>query len=99
MKTLYTLNINDYAPEICAKTYPLMRAYAERCHAEFVIVDKRCFPDYPVCYEKLQIYDLARERQDEWSIYLDSDTLVHPETIDFTCFLPRDTVMHNGIDP
>jgi hypothetical protein len=27
-KTIYTLNIGDYAPEICALTYPLMRAYA-----------------------------------------------------------------------
>ena len=98
-KTLYTLNIGNYAPEICEHTYPLFERYAHRCRAEFFVIKEPKFLDFPTCYEKLQIYDLAREREDEWSIYIDSDALVHPETIDFTTFLGKDTVMHNGVDP
>jgi hypothetical protein len=98
-KTLYTLNIDNYAPKICEITYPLLKKYAHRCRAEFVVIEDRKFPDYPVCYEKLQIHELAEERHDEWSIYLDSDALVHPESPDFTCFLGKDTVFHNGVDP
>src|SRR5271166_6320131 len=98
-KTLYTLNVDNYAPEICEKTYVLLKRYAKRCNAEFYVIRERKLPRFPVCYEKLQIYDLARDRGDDWSIYIDSDALVHPETIDFTCFLPKDTVFHNGVDP
>lgn len=98
MKTLYTLNVNGYAPEITALTYPLLRRYAAKCGAEFYVIGERRFPDWPVTYEKLAIYDLARERGDDWSMYIDSDALVHPETPDWTNFLPRDTVAHNGTD-
>ncbi len=97
-KTLYTLNIGNYAPEITAMTYPLLRLYARKCGAEFCIITERKFPEWPVTYEKLQIFELAGKREDDWSIYLDSDALVHPETVDWTNFLPPDTVAHNGMD-
>lgn len=102
-KTIYTLNIgfgtpSAYAPEITELTYPLIAAYADRMGAEFLVIDQRKFPTWPVTYEKLQIYDLAQRREDSWSIFVDSDALVHPETIDFTQHIPRDTVAHNGSD-
>jgi hypothetical protein len=97
-KTLYTLNIGNFAPEICALTYPLLKHYARRLGAEFYVITERKWPKYPVVYEKIQIHELARERGDEWSVYFDSDALVHPETIDFSNYIPRDTVAHNGTD-
>lgn len=97
-KTLYTLNIGGYAPEITALTYPLMRHYARKCNAEFVEITERKSPEWPLMYEKLQIYDLATERGDEWSIYFDSDCLIRPDTPDFTCLLPKDTVAHFNYD-
>ncbi len=97
-KTVYTLNPNGWAPEITAITYPLLRYYAKKIGADFYIIDSRKYPEWPITYEKLQIYDLAHERHDDWSIFLDSDALVHPETIDWTAFLPPDTVAHNGTD-
>jgi len=97
-KTLYTLNIGPYAPEITALTYPLMAAWAARIGAEIVVIDERRFPSWPVCHEKLQIHARASERQDDWAIYLDSDALVHPDTPDFTVLMPRDTVAHNDVD-
>ena len=97
-KSLYVLNVEGYAPGITALTYPLLRFYADRIGADFHVIDARKFPDWPVVYEKFQIYELAQRRGDEWSIYLDSDALVHPEAIDFTEHLPKDTVAHHGAD-
>lgn len=97
-KTIYTLNIGGYAPEITALTYPLMRYYAHKIGANFEVIDQRRFPGWPVTYEKFQIYERATANGDDWSIYLDSDTLVHPETIDWTQYLPFDTCAHNGRD-
>lgn len=97
-KTLYVLNVEGYAPQITALTYPLLRYYADRIGAEFFVIDKRQYPDWPVVYEKIQIFEWARQRDDDWSIYLDSDALVHPECPDWTDLLPMDTVAHNGYD-
>lgn len=97
-KTIYTLNVNEYAPEITVLTYPLLKLYARKCGAEFYVIGDRKFKDWPVTYEKLQIFQLAKKRKDDWSIYIDSDALVHPETIDWTNYLPQDTIAHNGVD-
>ena len=97
-KTLYLLNIGDYAPELTALTYPFIERYADKIGAEIYMITERKFPDWDLDYEKLQIHDLSVERGDDWSIYLDSDALVHPETIDPTELLGRDTVAHNGYD-
>lgn len=97
-KTVYTLNIGPYAPEITAMTFPLLQAWVRRMGAELVVIDQRRFPAWPLCYEKLQIYARAQERDDDWAIFVDADALVHPDTPDFTLLLPRDTVAHNSQD-
>ncbi len=97
-KTVFTLNVDGYAPEITELTYPLIEAYADKIGADFHIISERKFPEWPVTYEKLQIYELAQEMQNDWNIYIDSDALVHPDTQDLTLLLPRDTVAHFGKD-
>ncbi len=97
-KTIYTLNINDYAPDILALTRPWLEFYANRIGAEIVDITERKWPDMPIVYEKLQIYELAKTNGSDWNIYIDSDCLIHPETIDFTNFLPKDTVLQAGKD-
>jgi hypothetical protein len=97
-KALFTLNVDGYSPEITRLTFPLLRYYARKIGAEFIVIDKRKFPDWPVTMEKLQIYELAKSLRTEWNVYFDADALVHPETPDWTSFLPKDTVAHNGID-
>jgi len=97
-KTIYTLNVGDYAPEICALTYPLMQAYARKIGADFQVIRERKFPEWPLDYEKLQIHDLAEEHGNDWSIYIDSDALVNPEMFDVTEHLYKNTVCHNGTD-
>lgn len=95
-KTVYTLNVDNYAPGICALTYPLLQHYANKIGADFHVITGRQNPSMPPVYEKLQIRDLGADN--DWNIYIDSDALVHPETIDFTSMIHKDTVMHNGAD-
>ncbi len=97
-KTLYTLNVDNYSPEITALTYPLLRRYADKIGAEFYVINEKRFPDWPVTYSKLAIYEIAKERQDDWIIYIDSDAVVHPDFFDVTDHLGADTVAHNGRD-
>lgn len=96
-KTVWTLNVGgNYAPEITANTYPLLRHYADKIGADFHIITERKFPDFPIVYEKLQIFELGRDT--DWNIYIDSDALVHPDMFDVTEHLHKDTVLHNGND-
>lgn len=95
-KTVFTLNIGNYEPEITALTYPFLQAYAEKIGADFHIITERKFPDFPPVYEKLQIFELGRDN--DWNIYFDSDALVHPDLFDVTNHLPKDTVLHWGND-
>jgi hypothetical protein len=97
-KCLFTLRVDDYAPAICELTHPLLRHYAKKIGAEFRVIAERRFPEWPPVYEKLQIYDLAQEMENDWNLYIDSDALVHPDLMDVTCHIAKDTVMHNGVD-
>lgn len=96
MTTIFTLNINNYEPEIRKLTYPLMREYARKIGADFVEISGRCFPSWPVSYEKLQIYELGES--EGWNLFFDADTLIHPDTIDFTDYLLEETVYNNSKD-
>lgn len=89
-KTLYTLNIGNYEPEVTALTYPLMRRWANKIGADFVEITERKYPKWPVVYEKFQIYDLAQQNGSDWNIFLDADTLVHPDFWDITAVLTKD---------
>lgn len=97
-KAIFTLNIDNYAPKLTELTYPLIKAYAGKIDASFNIIDKRKFKEWPVVYEKLQIYELAQRMENDWNIYIDSDALLNPDLIDFTTILPKDTVAHHGSD-
>lgn len=95
-KTIFTLSFNNYAPEVTKLTYPFIENYAEKIGAEFVQIKERKFPDYPMMYEKLQIFELGKDN--DWNIYVDSDTLIHPDLFDITEILPEDTVLNYGVD-
>jgi hypothetical protein len=95
-KTIWTLNVENYSPEITGLTYPLLRHYAHKIGADFRIISERKFPEWPVVYEKLQLHELGRDF--DWNIYIDSDALVHPNMFDPTNHMSKDTVAHNGND-
>jgi len=95
-KTIFTLNIGNYAPEITDLTYPFLKNYASKIGAKLTIINERKFPEYPLMYEKLQIYELGKDN--DWNIYVDSDCLIHPDLFDITEILAEDTVMTYGAD-
>jgi hypothetical protein len=95
-KAVFTLSIDNYAPELTELTFPLMRHYARKIGADFVVIDKRKWPGWPPVYEKLQIHELCQPY--DWAIFFDADVLVHPNCIDFTNYLPDDVCAHNGQD-
>ena len=97
-KTVFLLNVGNYAPEITSMTYPLIERWAKKIGAGIHVISERKFPEWDLGYEKLQIYELSREMGNDWNIYIDSDAVVHPELPDFTEMVPMDTVVHNGVD-
>lgn len=97
-KTLYTLAVDNYLPELCALTLPLLRLYADKIGADFHPITTRRFPEWPPVYEKLQIWDLGRENGSDWNIYFDADALVHPNLFDITELLPKDHVLTFNTD-
>jgi len=98
-KTVYTMSIdNKYAPEICELTFPFIQAYAKKIDAEFFIITERKFPEWPFACEKFQLYELAKEHQNDWTIFFDADTLIHPNFYDVTETVGKDTTVSNGTD-
>lgn len=95
-KTIFLLNIENYSSEITKITYPLIKYYANKINSELVFIKERKYTDYPVTYEKLQIYDLAKEYPSDWYIYFDSDVLIHPEFFDLTHYISKKEVLIPG---
>lgn len=89
-RAVFTLATPDYEPELCEITFPLIRKYADKLKAEFVRIETRKFPDYPITYERLQIHELGKDN--EWNVCIDPDTLIHPDIDDFTQWFPQDNV-------
>src|SRR3989344_5319340 len=87
-KCVHTIVIDNWFPSMCAITLPLLRAYAQRIGADFNIISKTKFPDFPPNYEKMQIYELGKDY--DWNIYIDADMVVDPEKMpDFTLQDPK----------
>ncbi len=89
-KTVFTVCVNDYFPELCAITFPLIEAYARRIGAKFHVITERKFPEFPPTYEKLQLGELGRDN--EWNILIDADMLVSPLLGDVTRLVDARTV-------
>ena len=92
-KLIHVVNINDFFPELFALTYPTIRSYAERNGYMINMITERKFPDYPINYEKMQVYEDGKDA--EVNILCDADMLIHPEFPDVTTFLKRDSIAFN----
>jgi len=90
-KTIYTLLTNGFGEELAKMTFPLIKMYANKIEADFYLINERKFPDKYPTYEKFQIWDLCKERQDDWSFFIDYDTMIHPDFFDPTACLNKDT--------
>ena len=92
-KLIHVVNINDFFPELFALTYPTIRSYAERNGYMINMITERKFPDYPINYEKMQVYEDGKDA--EVNILCDADMLIHPEFPEVTKFLKRDSIAFN----
>ena len=92
-KLIHVVNINDFFPELFALTYPTIRSYAERNGYMINMITERKFPDYPINYEKMQVYEDGKDA--EVNILCDADMLIHPEFPEVTEFLKRDSIAFN----
>ena len=92
-KLIHVVNINDFFPELFALTYPTIRSYAERNGYMINMITERKFPDYPINYEKMQVYEDGKDA--EVNILCDADMLIHPEFPEVTQFLKRDSIAFN----
>lgn len=98
-KIIYILNIDNHNPEVTAITNPYIERYAEKIGASAIhIIKERKFENWPITYEKMQIFQLAQLYEADWNIYIDSDALINPNAPDFTVLLPEDMVAHHGND-
>lgn len=79
-----------YAPELCAITLPRLRAYAARIGADFNLIRERKFPDYPVNYERMQVYEAGKGY--DWNINIDADMVIGSRLPDITETSPEGRV-------
>ena len=97
-KCVHVLATKDYAPELCAVTIPTIQDYADRIGADFNLISERKFPNFPVNYERLQIYEAGKAY--EWNINIDADMVLGKNLHDITAGAPKDLVrmvMHFNI--
>jgi hypothetical protein len=82
-KCIYTIAIDNWFPEICSITLPLIQNYANRIKADFRVISKSSHSNWPPNYEKFQIWESGKDY--DWNIYVDADMIINPYKIpDFT---------------
>jgi hypothetical protein len=90
-KTLFTLLVGNYPRTITDLTLPLLQYHAHKIGAKFQVISERKFPEHPIAYEKLQIFELGRDN--DWNIFVDVDTIIRPDLFDLTEYLSKDQVL------
>lgn len=90
-KCVHIVGRSVYNEELCDITVPRIEAYARSIGADINMIGAtRVFPDYPLTYERMQIY--ATGRGYDWNICLDADMLLGEGVADVTGVSARDAV-------
>lgn len=97
-KTVYTLSVNDYAPAIIRLTFPLMKRWANKIGAGFHVISERKFLNMPPVYEKFQMKELSERHGNDWNLFFDADTLIHPDFWDVTAVVGKEMTVSHGSD-
>ena len=79
---VHVVAIDDWFPELCELTIPLIQKWASNIGADFNLISKAKFEGYPPNYERFQIYESGMGYN--WNINIDADFIVHPELEDIT---------------
>ena len=99
-KQLVTLSIGgNYLPNLTKYTLPLLKHYADKCSADFRIITEEKFKMNPKSGhggEKFQLYELSEGY--DWTIFVDADALINPDTPDWTEMVSKAQVVFHGVD-
>jgi hypothetical protein len=79
-RLVHVINIDNYFPELFELTIPTIEFWTRKLRAKLNIITTRKFPDWPILYEKIQIFFDGHDI--DWNILLDADILVQPDTPD-----------------
>ncbi len=89
-KTIHILNVDDYFPELTKMTFPLIEKWAKKIGANVNYINKRKYPNHPVTYEKLQVYEMGKKS--DWNILIDADFIITNDAPDITLTMKEDVV-------
>jgi hypothetical protein len=92
-KLLHVVNINDFFPDLFALCFPTIQAYARRNGYAINMITERKFPDYPINYEKMQVYKDGEGY--DLNLLVDADMLIHPHFPDVAQIVPPHRVGFN----
>lgn len=92
-KVIHIVNINDFFPELFRLTHPTITHYAKKYDYTINLITERKFSDYPIHYEKLQVYEDGKEN--DINVLLDADMLIRPDMPDFMQICKQDHVAYN----
>jgi hypothetical protein len=81
-KAIFTVLVDNYLPELCKKTLPTIKAYADKIGADYILIKNRKYPDFPPTYEKMQIYELGQGY--DFCLLIDADFIIDANAPDFT---------------
>jgi hypothetical protein len=95
-KKIFTLQLHGHNKKVQQVTRPALEKYAARYGYEIEDITSRQFPEWPITFEKFQVYE--RMKGLDWALYIDTDALIHPNQIDFTEVISKDSVCFSGKD-
>jgi glycosyltransferase involved in cell wall biosynthesis len=88
-KALVTITVGDYAIRMARATQPLMREYASRCEADFLVITQPKFEHLgQLYYEKFQLYEFLQSY--DRVLYVDNDVLIAPDSPNLFLMTPLD---------
>lgn len=87
---VYVLVVDNYLPEVCNFTLPLIKKYSKKINAEFFIINERKYSDLPITYEKMQIYELGKDY--DYNILIDADMIIHPNMYNIFDIIPENCI-------
>ena len=79
---VHVVAINNWFPELCALTLPLIQKWASNIGADFNLISEAKFEGFPPNYERFQIWEAGRDYY--WNINIDADFIIHPDMEDIT---------------
>lgn len=91
-RAVVTLAIGQAFEQLGRVTHPSLAAYANKCDAEFIVIDKPKYTEHLklLTYEKLQVWDLIDVHYDQ-IVFVDTDILIAPDAPSLFDLCPLDT--------